>query len=42
MEIRKLMPEHAEAYRRLMLQALEQFPLVFVESFEEGLDPATS
>ena len=42
MEIRKLTPEHAEAYRRLMLQALEQFPQVFVESFEEGLDPATS
>ena len=42
MEIRKLTSEDAEDYRRLMLQAFEKLPVVFVESLQEGLDPANS
>ncbi len=42
MEIRKLPPEYAEAYRCLMLQALHEFPAIFVESCEEDLYQTSS
>lgn len=36
MEIKKLTPEYAEAYHRLMLQALQEFPSAFAASYEES------
>ena len=42
MKIKELTPEYAEAYRRLMLQALQEFPAIFVESCEEDLHQPTS
>lgn len=35
MKIKKLTPEYAEAYHRLMLQALQEFPPAFAASYEE-------
>jgi len=37
MEIKKLTPADAEAYHRLMLQALQEFPAAFAASYEESL-----
>ena len=37
MEIRELTPEHMDSYRCLMLQALQEFPAIFVESSEKDL-----
>lgn len=36
MEIKKLTPKYAEAYHRLMLQALQEFPSAFAASYEES------
>ena len=40
--IRKLTPEDAGSYRRLMLQALVEFPAIFVESSEEDFNHGTT
>ena len=40
--IRKLTPEDAGSYRRLMLRALKEFPAIFVETSEEDFDHGTT
>ncbi|MGH2402983.1 MAG: GNAT family N-acetyltransferase [bacterium] len=37
MEIKKLTPESAEAYQRLLLRALQEFPAAFAASYAESL-----
>jgi ribosomal protein S18 acetylase RimI-like enzyme len=40
--IQPLTPNNAEAYQRLMFQALRDFPLAFGASYEEGLEEPVS
>jgi ribosomal protein S18 acetylase RimI-like enzyme len=38
MQIRKLISDDAEAYQRLILEGLKQFPIAFGASYEESVD----